>query len=94
VFAERAVREAGNADGGTAVSSRLARSPQKVSLMTLFAVSFGGQGQPFDCEVVKDALILGIRHALRPRETHVGLGSELLRLRRKLQHLTAPSADT
>jgi hypothetical protein len=62
--------------------------------MTLFAVSFDGQGQPFDCEAVKDALIFGIRHALRPRETDVGLGSELLRLRRKLEHLNAPSADT
>ena len=62
--------------------------------MTLFAVSFGGQGQPFDCEVVKDALILGIRRALRPRETDIGLGSELLRLRRKLQHLCCPITKT
>jgi hypothetical protein len=66
--------------------------PTRSVLMTLFAVSFGGQDQPFDCEVVKDALILRIRQVLRPREAHSSLGSKLLRLRRKLEHLGAPSA--
>jgi hypothetical protein len=56
----------------------------------LFAVCFSGQGQPLDGEVVKDALIIGIRHALRPRKTQGGLGSKLLCFRRKPEHRTNP----
>jgi hypothetical protein len=69
------------------LKKRAVEAPPQVSLMSLFTVSFGGQDQPFDCEAIKNALILGIRQVLRPREAHCRLGSKLLRLRRKLEHL-------
>ena len=38
-------------------------------LMNLFEVNFGGHGQPVDCKVVIDLLIIAIRRAPGPLET-------------------------
>ena len=60
----------------------------------LFGIGFGCHGEPFDREVVKYPLVLGIVQILGPREADGRLGPKLLGLQRKLQHRAAPFAET